>query len=216
MGEPGGPVPPRPGHVPGMPRPRPATIRREPDLDPAWYGVPTLPWHRVTPGRRSTSRSAELPARPGPTSRPGSRGATRRRVVVGATAGAVGAGVIAAALASGLHVAPRVAPPDQAHLEASAVSAGPSPAAQAGQVRGFVGIEAVLTTRTGNGGTGASPLSAGSTAAAVAVPAVTTTFLHHLLTSGGPTGSPLGGGGGAAAGDSQSYLRFSYLAGPSR
>jgi hypothetical protein len=126
--------------------------------------------------------------------------------------------VIAAALASGLPVAPRVAPPDQAHLEASAVSAGPSPAAQTGQVRGFVGIEAVLTTRTQSGGTGAAPgsLSAGSTAAAVAVPAVTTTLLHHLLTSGGPTGSALGGGGGAAAGDSQSYLRFSYLAGPSR
>ena len=219
MGEPGGPMPPRPGHVPGMPRPRPATIRREPDPGSASHGVPALPWHRVTPGRRSTSRSLELPARPGPTSRPGSRGAARRRVVVGATAGAVGAGVIAAALASGLPVAPRVTPPDQGHLEASAVSAGPSPAARAGQAGGFVGIEAVLTTRGRSGGPAAGPLTAGSPASAVAVPAVTTTLLHHMLTSGTPDSSVLGRGGGAAAVGSlasESYLSFSYLAGTSR
>jgi len=219
MGEPGGPVPPRPGHVPGMPRPRPATIRREPGLDSPWHAVPALPWHRVTPGRRSTSRSAELPARPGPTSRPGSRGAARRRVVVGATAGAVGAGVIAAALASGLPVAPRVAPPSQAHLEARAAALGPSPVAQAGQAQRFVGIEAVLTTRRATGGLGVAPLPSGSAANAVAVPAVTTTLLHHVLTSMTPAGPGLGRAGGTAAVGSltsESYLSFSYLAGSSR
>jgi hypothetical protein len=205
MGEPGGPMPPRPGHVPGMPRPRPATIRRDPDLDAAWHAVPTLPWHRVTPGRRSTSRSPELPARPGPTSRPGSRGAARRRVVVGATAGAVGAGVIAAALASGLPVAQPVAPADQRHLEASAVAAGPQWTPQRAQAGGLVGIEAVLTTR-GSSSPGAGSLSAGSPVTAVAVPAVTTTLLQHVLTSVDPAGSLA----------SERYLSFSYLAGPSR
>jgi hypothetical protein len=211
MGEPGGPMPPRPGHVPGMPRPRPATIRREPDVDPAWHGVPTLPWHRVTPGRRSTSRSAGLPARPGPTSRPGSRGTTRRRVVVGATAGAVGAGVIAAALASGLQVAPQVAPSGQPHLEASAVATRISPGQQA-VAGGFIGIEAVLTTPA-HTWRPSGPVSARSSGSAAAVP-VTTTLLRHLLAPARDGGARGVAQGGSLASDS--YLSFSHLAGPSR
>lgn len=133
MGEPGGPMPPRSGYVPGMPRPRPATIGRTP--------LPDAPWQAFAPGRRSTSRSPELPARPGATSRPGGRVTTRRRAVVGATAGAVGVGVIAAALASGLPAAQRVAPPDQ--LRAAASSTGPN---ASGGARAPFGIEAAFST----------------------------------------------------------------------
>jgi hypothetical protein len=127
--------------------------------------------------------------------------------------------VIAAALASGLPVAPRVAPPDQGHLEASVVTAGASPAGRAGQAGGFIGIEAVLTTRGRSGVPSAGPLTAASPGSAVAVPGVTTTLLHHILTSVTPERSALGGGGGAAGVGSlasESYLSFSYLAGSSR
>lgn len=167
MGETGGPMPPRPGHVPGMPRPRPATIGWQQDDDPRVRGisVPSLPWHRVTPGRRSTSRSADLPARPGPTSRPGGRTAGRRRTVVGATAGAVGLGVIAAALASGVPAAQRVAPPDQLRAEASTSGGG-------------TGVDVVLNVPAGGTGEQLAPFAGAS-----AVPGVTTTLLHHLLAS---------------------------------
>lgn len=126
MGEPGGPMPPRPGHVPGMPRPRPVAIGRTP--------LPDAPWQALAPGRRSTSRSAGLPARPGPTSRPGGRVTPRRRAVVGATAGAVGVGVIAAALASGLPAAQRGTPTDQ--LRATVTTGSTSSPGVLGQ-RGF-------------------------------------------------------------------------------
>ncbi|HET8615613.1 MAG TPA: zf-HC2 domain-containing protein [Actinomycetales bacterium] len=191
MGEPGGPVPPRPGHVPGTPRPRPATIRREP-VDAPWesVGVPALPWHRVSPGRRATSRSPELPARPGPTSRPGGRMTPRRRTVVGATAGAVGAGVIAAALAGGLPVSQPVTPVD--HLQAAPRVADLGPAREAQ----MVGDQVLADVGTGQASSvqdiglllaGSSPTGLSLAAprpqrsAASAVPGVTTTVLRHLL-----------------------------------
>jgi hypothetical protein len=190
MGEPGGPMPPRPGHVPGMPRPAAAVIRRDP----------------VTPGRRSTSRSPELPARPGPTSRPGRRAAGRRRTVVGVTAGAFGVGVIAAALASGLPATPRVGPEqprvqanmqanvqanEQANLQVSATQASaPSfvaPGLSSGGVGSVVGIEAVLAVPADSAGAGPVTSRPGDArSGAAALPAVTTTLLHHLLSMAGP------------------------------
>lgn len=189
MGETGGPMPPRPGHVPGMPRPRPAAIRRDP--------LPDAPWQALAPGRRSTSRSPELPARPGSTSRPGGRGGVRRRTVVGATAGAVGIGVIAAALASGLPVQQRVPPTDQLRAQLSTV--GTSPSAGSATVRSVDATDAALGagTRLGAGTTfgseaafrpgavfstawfAAGPYDGGSSA-----PAVTMTVLHHLVGTG--------------------------------
>ena len=217
MAEPGGPLPPRAGHVPGTPRPAPATIRREPGVDAPWHAagslssfpsLPSLPWHRATPGRRSTSRSPELPARPGPTSRPsgpsrlgrpagpdGSAGqrATRRRAV-GATAGAVGAGVIAAALASGLPAASPVATAERVHVQASTVGvAAAQPAAQRRgqdprQVGGATGVDAVFSL-AGTGGSGLWP-STPFPAGPGALPGVTTTLLQHLLAS--PASSSVG------------------------
>lgn len=173
MGEPGGPVPPRVGHVPGTPRPAPVTIRREPATG--------VPWQRA-----SSLRPPSLHA------------SSRRRAVVGATAGAVGAGVIAAALASGLPAAPQVTAA-QVHEQASAVDVSTRlppggsdlyPASRAGfdqttgnagtgtrLLGGVTGVEAVFST---SGGTTAG-VSRGSTAQTIVPVTVTTTLLHHLL-----------------------------------
>jgi hypothetical protein len=140
MGETGGPLPPRAGHVPGNPRPRPVTI-----------GGGDAPWESrwALPGRRSTSRSPEFPARPGPTSRPSGRSGNRRRTVVGATAGALSAGVIAAALASGLPVAQRVAPPEQLHAQASSGADTVATSSAAGIVVAAPGVGAGTDVGTG-------------------------------------------------------------------
>jgi Putative zinc-finger len=238
MGEPGGPLPPRPGHVPGTPRPRPATIRREQVGDVPWHrsaALPSLPWHRVTPGRRSTSRSPELPARPGPSSHPGPPGrprATRRRAVVGATAGAVGAGVIAAALASGLPAAPAATVADQVRAETRTVDVGTLSTTQPVDVStGWatelpVALPVDLVTGQGVGQVGGvagvelGQYSTGSSA----LPGVTTTLLHHLLASSATRSS--GSAGSVLVARSrptevshlagERYLTFGYLAGPSR
>lgn len=180
MGEPGGPVPPRVGHVPGMPRPRPATIRREP--------APEAPWRR-----RVT------------TTRPGGRGATRRRAMVGATAGAVGAGVIAAALASGLPATSPVGPP--ALVQAGTVQAGtmrvgaPQPGtvqtdvaagtAKNGTSRlaaGYFGGQAVDAVPVDAAGMTLGTMSASGgldrPSVLSALPGVTTTVLRHLVAAG--------------------------------
>jgi anti-sigma factor RsiW len=99
MGGPSGPLPPRPGHVPGSPRPQPVTLRRPtPTARPA-PAVPGRP-----PTRPGVSRRAADPARPAdgrPAGRPEPRPVRTARLngrarLAGAVLGAlgvVGAGV---------------------------------------------------------------------------------------------------------------------------
>jgi hypothetical protein len=87
MGGPSGPLPPRPGHVPGMPRPKPLAVAAGPVL------------MRADPVRPPAGRPAAGPRQTGPgQAGPGRRPSVRRRrarlagAVLGAL-GVVGAGV---------------------------------------------------------------------------------------------------------------------------
>jgi anti-sigma factor RsiW len=77
MGGPAGPLPPRPGHVPGMPRPQPVSLRKTAPAGPASSGS----------GQRTALRPARRPVTTRPPGRPGVLSQRRTRlaaVVLGA------------------------------------------------------------------------------------------------------------------------------------